>query len=92
MMPLGITPISPRGLIVIALVGLWLYGLIAWSHHPNGAAATMKGLMGFVALGLTPWIARPAQGLKIFRIVGAVTTLVAFALLLWLYLLLQGGL
>jgi len=92
MMPLGITPISLRGLIVIALAGLWLYGLIAWSNHPNGAAAIMKGLMGFIAMGLTPWIARPAHGLKFFRAAGAVTSLVAFALLLWLYLLLQGGL
>jgi hypothetical protein len=92
MMPYGITPISPRGLIVIALVGLWLYGLIAWSDHPNGATATMKGLMGFMALGLAPWIARPAQGVTFFRIIGAVTTLVAFGLVLWLSLALQGGL
>jgi hypothetical protein len=91
-MPLGITPISPRGLIVIALVGLWLYGLIAWGSYPNGAAATLKGLIGFMALGLTPWIARPAEGAKFFRVAGTVTILVAFALFLSLYLMLQGGL
>jgi hypothetical protein len=45
-----------------------------------------------MALGLAPWIARPAQGVKFFRIIGAVTTLVAFGLFLSLSLALQGGL
>jgi len=91
-MPLGITPISPRGLAVIALVGLWLYGLVALGNHPNGATAISKALIGFMALGLTPWIARPAQGAIFFRIVGAVTTLVAFALQLMMSMALEGGL
>lgn len=91
-MSLGMTPISLRGLIVIALVGLWLYGLIALGSHPNGATAISKALIGFMALGLTPWIARPAQGVTFFRIAGAATTLVAFALQLLLSMALEGGL
>jgi hypothetical protein len=91
-MSLHINPVSVRGLIAIALVGAWLYGLIAWSNHLNGAAAIMKALIGFMALGLVPWIASPAQGVRFFRVAGAVTTFVAFALLVWLYLMLRAGL
>jgi hypothetical protein len=91
-MTLRINPVSVRGLIAIALAGAWLYGLIAWSNHHNGAAAVMKALMGFMALGLVPWIVRPAQMAKSFRLVGAATALVALALLVWLNLMLRGGL
>ena len=91
-MTLRISPISVRGLVAIALVGVWLYGLIALGNHPNGAAAVAKFLIGFMALGLVPWIAPPARGVNFFRVAGAATTLVAFALQLMLSMALMGGL
>jgi len=79
-----------RWTLAAGLVVAWLYVFVAWRGYPQGA--TIQCLVGFIALGLAPWIAPSVQWSKLLRAVGAVTAFIAFALLVWVEILLMGGL
>jgi hypothetical protein len=81
-----------RWTLASGLICAWLYTFAAWRDYPQGAATTIHCLMGFVALGLAPWIAPSVQGSRFLRVVGALVAFIAFALALWLYMLLRNGL
>lgn len=81
-----------RILIVIGCFALFVYGSAEYVAYPRGAAATLKGLMGLVALGLIPWIAPPNFASKALRIAGTITSAVALTLFLLLYEALRNGL
>jgi ACR3 family arsenite efflux pump ArsB len=74
------------------LVGAWLYVFVAWRNYPQGAATTIQCLIGFIALGLAPWIAPSVQWSRLLRAAGALMAFVAFALALVLYTMLRDGL
>ena len=81
-----------RWTLAAGLVVAWLCVFVAWRGYPQGAATTIQCLVGFMALGLAPWIAPSMQWSKLLRAAGAVTAFVAFALLVWVEMLLMGGL
>lgn len=81
-----------RILVATVCFALFVYGFVEYVDFPKGATATLEGLMGFVALGLIPWIAPPNFASKILRIVGAIISVVALALFVFLYGALQNGL
>jgi len=81
-----------RILIAIICFALFFYGSANYVHYPQGAAATLRGLMGLVALGLVPWIAPPEFSSEALRIVGTLTSVVALALFVLLYEALRNGL
>ena len=81
-----------RWTLAAGLVVAWLYVFVAWRGYPQGAATTIQCLVGFIALGLAPWIAPSVQWSKLLRAAGAVAAFIAFALLVWVEMLLMGGL
>jgi hypothetical protein len=74
-----------RILVATVCFALFVYGFAEYVDFPKGATATLKGLMGFVALGLVPWIAPPNFASTILRIVGTIISVVALALFALLY-------
>jgi len=91
-MTLHMSPTWMRWLLAGGLVGAWLYAFAAWRDYPKGAATTMYCLLGFMALGVAPWIAPSVRWSMILRGAGAMMAFVAFALAAWLYMLLRNGL
>jgi hypothetical protein len=81
-----------RWTLASGLIGAWLYAFVAWRGYPNGAAATHYCLLGFVALGLAPWVAPLVQWSRFLRAAGAIVAFIAFALLVLLGVLLRNGL
>ena len=81
-----------RILVATVCFALFVYGFAEYVDFPKGARATLEGLMGFVALGLVPWIAPPSFASRILRIVGTIISVVALALFVLLYGALQNGL
>jgi uncharacterized membrane protein YccC len=81
-----------RILVATVCLALFVYGFAEYVDYPKGATATLKGLMGFVALGLAPWIAPLNFASRILRNVGTIISVVALALFLLLYGALQNGL
>ena len=81
------------GLVVI-LSAAWLWSMIRWRGHPNGAGVTLMGLLGFAGLGLAAWIAPIEQrSIRItIRVFGAIVGVVALGLFAWLEILLRNGL
>jgi hypothetical protein len=81
-----------RILVATVCFALFVYGFAEYVNYPRGAVATLEGLMGFVALGLVPWIAPPNFASRILRIVGTIISVVALALFVLLYEALRNGL
>jgi hypothetical protein len=81
-----------RLLVATVCFALFVYGSAEYIDYPKGAAATLKGLMGFVALGLIPWIAPANFASRILRIVGTIISVVALVLFVFLYEALRNGL
>jgi hypothetical protein len=91
-MTLHMSPTWMRWALAGGLVVAWLYTFSAWRDYPQGAATTIHCLIGFMALGLAPWIAPSVQWSRFLRATGALMALIAFALALWLSMLLRNGL
>jgi hypothetical protein len=83
---------SLRILVATVCFSLFVYGFAEYVHYPKGATAALEGLMGFVALGLVPWIAPPNFASRSLRIVGTIISVVALALFVFWYVVLQNGL
>jgi uncharacterized membrane protein YccC len=81
-----------RIFVATVCFALFAYGSAEYVDFPKGATATLEGLMGFVALGLVPWIAPPNFASTILRIVGTIISVVAMALFVFLYGAMQNGL
>jgi hypothetical protein len=81
-----------RWTLASGLVGAWIYAFMAWHNYPKGASTTMCCLLGFVALGLAPWIAPSLQWSRFLRVVGSIIAFIAFALAFLLSGLLRNGL
>jgi hypothetical protein len=80
--------------LATALYVAWVYGIVQWIGHPNGAQAVLIGLIGFALFGLAAWIAPIEQrrlriGIRTFGTIVGVLALLLFA---WLALLLRNGL
>ena len=81
-----------RWTLAAGLVVAWLYVFVAWRGYPQGAATTIQCLVGFMALGLAPWIAPSMRWSKLLRAAGMLMAFVAFGLALLLYGMLRNGL
>jgi len=91
-MTLRMSPAWMRWALAGGLVGAWLYAFVAWRDYPQGAATTIRCLIGFMALGLVPWIAPSVQWSRFLRAAGALMAFIAFALAFVLYIMLRDGL
>jgi hypothetical protein len=81
-----------RVLVATVCFALFVYGLVEYVDFPRGAKETLEGLLGFVALGLVPWIAPPNFASRTLRTVGTIISIAALALFVLLYSALQNGL
>jgi hypothetical protein len=83
-----------RSGLAAVLVAAWVYCLLQWREHPQGATASIVGLIGFAALGLAALIA-PFAGRAVrivARVVGWVIFLGALSLDTVLIVMLRNGL
>jgi hypothetical protein len=93
-MTIAPTTRSLRFGLTAVLCAAWLYAMLRWSGHPNGAGVALMGLLSFTGLGLAAWVVPiEHRGLRITaRVVGAVVGLGTLALYVLLVIALRNGL
>jgi hypothetical protein len=74
-----------RILVATICFALFVYCFAEYVAYPKYARTILEALMGFVALGLVPWIAPLNFASRILRIVGTIISVVALALFVFLY-------